>query len=190
MRFETVTALRRRFVDRLRRLGPRRILRDRGGSAAVEFGLIAIPFFALIGAIIETALVFLAGQILETAVSDAARLIRTGQVQSAGTSAAAFKTAICDRLYILFECSGISVDVRAVTTFSGVSTTPPIDANGKFDNSNFTYSPGKASEIVVVKAYYEFPLVLSGLGMDLSDLANGKRLIGAVSAFRNEPFPW
>jgi len=176
-------------IGRIVRIVPRRLRRDESGAAAVEFGFVAIPFFALIGAIIETAMVFLAGQILETAVNDAARLIRTGQVQQANTSAAAFKTEVCNRLYILFECSGIYIDVRTATTFGGISTTPPIDSDGNFVK-DFTYVPGKASEIVVVKAYYEYPLVLSGLGMDLSDLASGKRLIGAVSAFRNEPFPW
>ena len=42
----------------LRRLAPRRVVRDESGSAAVEFGIIALPFFALIFAILETALAF------------------------------------------------------------------------------------------------------------------------------------
>jgi Flp pilus assembly protein TadG len=178
-----------RFAGTVRRFLPRRVCRDRNGSAAVEFAIIAIPFFALIGAIIETALVFLAGQILETAVNDASRLIRTGQAQQSATDAAGFKTEVCKRLYILFDCTGVYVDVRVITTFAGASTTKPIDADGKFVK-DFTYNAGKATELVVVKAYYEFPLTLSGLGLDLSDLANGNRLLGAVTAFRNEPFPW
>lgn len=42
----------------------RRFGRNRRGSAAVEFALVAPVFFALIFAIIETALVFFAGQVL------------------------------------------------------------------------------------------------------------------------------
>ena len=41
----------------------------------VEFGLVAVPFLGLTFAILETALVFFAGQTLETAVADSARLI-------------------------------------------------------------------------------------------------------------------
>ena len=44
----------------------RRFRRNRRGSAAVEFALIATPFFALLFAIIETSIVFFAGQVLET----------------------------------------------------------------------------------------------------------------------------
>jgi Flp pilus assembly protein TadG len=52
-----------------------RLLRQQGGAAAVEFDLVAAPFLALVFAIIETAIVFFAGQALETAASDSSRLI-------------------------------------------------------------------------------------------------------------------
>jgi len=41
--------------------------RKSDGAAAVEFALVVVPFFALMFAIIELALVFWAGQVLETA---------------------------------------------------------------------------------------------------------------------------
>jgi Flp pilus assembly protein TadG len=56
----------------------RRFVRQQDGSVAVEFSLVAIPFLGLTFAILETALVFFAGQTLETAVTDSARLIMTG----------------------------------------------------------------------------------------------------------------
>ena len=49
----------------------RRFRRNRRGSAAVEFALVAPVFFALLFAIIETAMVFFAGQVLETGVKGA-----------------------------------------------------------------------------------------------------------------------
>ena len=72
----------------------RRFVRQQDGAAAVEFGLVAVPFLGLTFAILETALVFFAGQTLETAVADSARLIMTGQAQTAGWSKDDFKTAI------------------------------------------------------------------------------------------------
>ena len=57
---------------------------DRRGSAAVEFGILAIPFFLLVFAIIEVALQFFVAEILDTATSQAARLIRTGEAYHAG----------------------------------------------------------------------------------------------------------
>src|SRR5947209_17592494 len=77
---------------------------QKSGSAAVEFGLVAAPFLALLFAIVETAIVFFAGQALETAAADSARLIMTGQAQSQGFDAAAFKNAVCAKIYGLFNC--------------------------------------------------------------------------------------
>src|SRR5262249_25012141 len=100
-----------------------RFLRKRDGSAAVEFSIIALPFLALIFAIMETALVFFAGQTLETAVADASRLIMTGQAQNQGWSKDDFKTAVCAQLSGgLFDCAnGVLVDVKTYTSFSAVN---------------------------------------------------------------------
>ena len=77
----------------------RRLLRQEDGAAAIEFGIVAAPFLALVFAIMETALVFFAGQTLETAAADSARLIMTGQAQNAGFDQAKFKDAVCARIY-------------------------------------------------------------------------------------------
>ena len=44
----------------LRRALGSRIVADREGATAVEFGILALPFLALVGAIFESALCFLA----------------------------------------------------------------------------------------------------------------------------------
>ena len=78
--------IRVQVANGVRRALPRcaqRFVRHQRGSAAIEFGFVAIPFLALTFAIIETALVFFAGQTLEAAAASASRLIMTGQAQSA-----------------------------------------------------------------------------------------------------------
>jgi Flp pilus assembly pilin Flp len=57
----------------------RRFRRNRRGSSAVEFALVAPVFFALLFAIIETVIVFFAGQVLETGVQDAGRQLYNHQ---------------------------------------------------------------------------------------------------------------
>ncbi len=172
-----------------RRLLASAIVRDRGGATAVEFGIIALPFLALMGAIFESALCFLAGQILDTAVNDAARLIRTGQAQAGSYSEAQFTTEICNRLYVLFDCTGLSIDSKVYTNFTLADTALPISDN-KFDDSSFSFQMGGSSEIVVVRAFYQYPLYFNKLGLNLANLGNGTRLLSGVAAFRNEPFPW
>ena len=92
-----------------------RFRRNRGGSTVVEFALVAPMFFALLFAIIETALMFFASQVLETAVQDSARLIMTGQAQTASYTQAQFKTAVCSRITTMFDCAGgIYIDMSTI----------------------------------------------------------------------------
>lgn len=166
----------------------RRLGRDQNGAAAVEFALVATPFLALIFAIIESAIVFFAGQVLETAVSDSARLIMTGQAQSASMSQAQFKQQVCNRILGIFDCaSGIFVDVKSYASFSAVNITSPVNGNKDFVD-NFTYSPGNPGDIVVVRLFYQYPVYVSLLGLNLADINGGKRLIAATASFRNEPY--
>jgi Flp pilus assembly protein TadG len=166
----------------------RRFLKKNDGAAAVEFALVAAPFLALVFAILETALVFFAGQTLETAAADSARLIMTGQAQTQGFDQAKFKTEVCKRVFGLFNCAaGMQVDVRTYNTFADIDSSKPIDANGNLKN-DFTYNPGGPGQIVVVRLMYQYPVYVSLLGLNLADMAGGKRLLMSTSAFRNEPF--
>lgn len=167
----------------------RRLLRQQDGAAAIEFGLVAAPFLALVFAIMETAIIFFAGQALETAAADSARLIMTGQAQTAGYDQAKFKEQVCARIYGLFNCNaGLYVDVKKYTSFSGISTSKPVDANGNVQTSNFGYQPGGPGDIVVVRLVYQWPVYVSLLGLNLSDVSGGKRLLLSTVAFRNEPY--
>ncbi|WP_245258331.1 TadE family protein [Rhodopseudomonas palustris] len=150
--------------------------------------MIAPIFIALLFAIIETAFVFLASQVLETAVQDSARLILTGQAQAASYTQSQFKTDLCNRLKALFSCDGVYVDVQSYgSDFSTVSITTPIDSSKNFVNT-MKYSPGAAGDIVVVRAFYQWPLFVTGLGWNIANLADSKRLLSATAAFRNEPY--
>jgi Flp pilus assembly protein TadG len=165
-----------------------RLVRREDGGAAVEFGLVAAPFLALLFAIMETAIVFFAGQALETAVADSSRLIMTGQAQSQSFDVSAFKNAVCAKIYGLLDCqNGVYVDVRKFSSFSGVTMPSPVDSQGSFQ-SNFSYQPGGPGDIVVVRLFYQYPVYVSLLGFNLSNINGGKRLLAATAAFRNEPY--
>ncbi|HWK96360.1 MAG TPA: TadE/TadG family type IV pilus assembly protein [Pseudolabrys sp.] len=166
----------------------RRFIKQQDGAAAVEFALVATPFLALTFAIIESAMVFFAGQSLEAATASAARLILTGQAQTSSLSASDFKTQVCNRVASLFDCSGgVYVDVKTYTNFDSVNTASPI-ANGKLDTSNMSYTPGGPGCIVKVAIYYQWPIYVSLLGNNLANLDGNKKLLVATSVFRNEPF--
>jgi Flp pilus assembly protein TadG len=160
----------------------RRLARKEDGAAAIEFGLVALPFLALVFAIIETAFVFFAGQTLETAVADSARLILTGQAQAKGLNQTTFKEAVCAKVYGLFDCDkGVRIDVATFPSFSEINLSNPVDADGNFLN-NQVYQPGGQGDIVVVRLFYQWPLYVSFIE------GRKKQLLVAAAAFRNEPF--
>ena len=154
---------------------------------AVEFGLVLAPFLALLFAIMETAMVFFAGQTLETAVAESARLILTGQAQNAGLTQATYKDEVCKKIYGIFDCkNAMIVDVKKYNSFSAADLSRPVDAQGKVKTG--TYNPGGPCEIVVVRLIYQFPVYIAMMGFDLSDMNGNKRLLVATSVFRNEPY--
>jgi Flp pilus assembly protein TadG len=164
----------------------RRFRRNRGGSAAVEFALVAPVFFALLFAIIETAIVFFAGQVLETITQDSARQILTGQAQTAGSTQADFKTLVCSKIPALFSCGNIYVDVESFPAFSNVSITSHVDGSCNF--TTMQYSPGGPGDTVVVQLFYQWPLFVTGLGYNITNCGSSKRLLIATAVFRNEPY--
>jgi Flp pilus assembly protein TadG len=187
--------LRSRIVARLSApaRAARRLLRRQDGTAAVEFALVALPFLALLFAIIETGLVFFAGQALEDAVTESARKIMTGQAQIAGYDQEDFKNkVVCDYMNSgigLFDCQKVMVSVKTYSTFGEINTTPPIeDGELKLDPKKLPYQPGSPGDIVVVSLYYRWPISVSLLNENLTNVG-GDRLLVASSVFRNEPFP-
>src|SRR3569833_1128787 len=124
----------------------RRFARQQSGATTFEFALVAAPFMALLFAILETAIIFFAGQVLETAMADSARLIMTGQAQTNGFDQTAFKNAVCSRIYGLFDCqNSLMIDVRKYTSFSSADLSQPVQ-NGQI-NKSFQIDTGGPGDI-------------------------------------------
>ncbi len=170
----------------------RRFRRNRRGSAAIEFAFVAPLFFVLLFAIIETALVFFAAQVLETGTHDSARLLLTHQAQDNGMTQAQFKQDLCNRVNVLLSCDGVYVDVKSYAEGTAVTISDPIDGSGNFVN-NFTYQtvPAGSTSTVVVRAFYQWPMFVTGLGYNIANIgrntSSSKRLLAATAAFRVEP---
>ena len=72
--------------------------------------------------------------------------------------------------------------------FRSTDNPSAIDGDGNLDDSDFEFSPGNANEIVVVRVFYEWELLTPVLSAPLANMSNGRRLLQATVAFRNEPF--
>jgi Flp pilus assembly protein TadG len=171
--------------------------RDERGVTAIEFGFLALPFFTLIFAIIETAMVFFASQVLDSAVEDASRMIRTGRAQAASYNMSNFRTLMCGYTFNLFgaNCSDIKIKVQVVAKFADAVSPPAAQTCATLPTPTCTwksdfesYNAGSRREVIQVTAYYRWPLLVTLPYFNLKNQPDNYRLLSATRVFRNEPF--
>lgn len=176
------------------------LIHDSGGFAAVEFGLIALPFLLLIVAILEYSYGNFVQSRLDAVVQQTSRQIMTGYVQNQSAAgkpldAAQFRTQImCPKLPAIMSCADLYVDVQAFdapdyASFVNASKsglTPP-----QLDNSRNAYCVGGARKFVVIRAAYPAPLLTTALLFPGGATYKGRktRLVQSTATFKNEPFP-
>jgi Flp pilus assembly protein TadG len=168
----------------------RRFKRDRSGHAAVEFGLVALPFFMLLLGLGELGLIGFAQTSLDHSATEVARQIRTGQSQMAGQSYSQMKQMLCDEMTSLvsLDCdANLFLDVDTFASFVTVSNTSPL-SGGSLNQGGFGYNPGVSSSIVVVRAYYRWHVLTPIFQEVFANMNGGDRLLVSTLMFRNEPY--
>jgi Flp pilus assembly protein TadG len=160
----------------------------REGAAAVEFALVALPFFVLLYSLIELGLVFMIDAVAENAVVDATRLIRTGQAYEQGFNATKFKTAFCDNMGVFeSDCAArTTIDVRVVARFAAPDEGADADGDGVPDEDN--YNGGDAEDLILVRVWYRQPMIAPSLTQAVTSGGTGEVVISSTTAFRNEPW--
>jgi Flp pilus assembly protein TadG len=169
---------------------------DSKGTAAIEFALIAPVFFAMLFAIIETGMTYFANLTLANAVLDTSRLIRTGQVAAGGISQTDFRNRLCTQIQVLMSCAAdkLNLDVRSFSSFGTAAYPAPLDADGNLNPDLNHYNTGASSknagtsDIVLVRAFYQWQLYTPVFGTYFSNMSGNVRLLSASVAFRNEPY--
>lgn len=175
----------------------RRFRNSQKGATAVEFALVAGPFFYVLACICETGLLLFTEYVMQNAVQEASRMVRTGQVTSTdGTllkTATQFKTEICDQVSAIVDCSGkVTVYVNNATTFAALETAlgDPLAIGKKPDGtmSPTVYSPGGQLQAATVVATYDWYFAIPFMSF-LGNIDSGKaRRVYGFAIFRNEPF--
>src|SRR3990172_811713 len=106
---------------------------DERGTTAIEFGMVAAPFFLFAFAIMGIGLQFFTINALEHGVESASRKIRTGQVQAGQTIDGAnvpytnqdFKEMVCDEAGSYISCDDkLVIHLTSGTEWSEIETTP------------------------------------------------------------------
>jgi Flp pilus assembly protein TadG len=177
----------------------RRWRRDESGATAVEMAIVALPFLLLLFGIMSVCLFYFANFAIENAVWQAARAIRTGQVQQGkgayvgkttdADKKAAFKKALCAAAPTFLDCNSKAVViVQSNANFSSISQ-PSCTNNGNVINdSAAAFNTGAGSAVVLVTVCYPWDFGGKLPLFKLGNLNDGSLLMQASVAFRTEPF--
>ena len=167
-----------------------RFRRDRRGSVAVEYAILALPFFLLVFAIIETGVRFSAQQLLANTTDTIARQFRTGQLVAEELTTDQVRNTICDKLEIMVAtgCPDLFVDLQHYDTFADVPTVLPLKADGDVNASGFKVDPGGKLTINQLRVFYRWPVMTDVMRSRLSSMPNGKTLLYSTVTWQNEPY--
>ena len=160
------------------------------GTVAIEFAMIALPFFLLVFAIIEVGLSFMAQQVMANATDEIARRLRTGELRAANVSGNQLHDRICARLFLPEAgCPNLVVDLQTYASFTNVPVTIPLTASGDVNANGFKNSVGGASTINQLRVFYRWP-ILTNLMRNRIDSINGtgRTLLFSTATWKNEPF--
>lgn len=152
--------------------------------------MVAAPFFFMLFAILELGLVFVTDSTIDNAVQETGRLVRTGQAQTSAMSAQTFKDEVCERMSLMAtDCANrTTIDVRVIDQFKDVNPPDPMEDGETFNDQDLVFETGDPGSLILIRVWYEQPLITPFLREGLSRLGNGKMVMTSTTTFRNEPY--
>jgi len=159
------------------------------GATAVEFALVAMPFLFMLFAIFEIGRMYTLNSVLEDATMVSGRMVRTGELQTSGRGADAFRESVCERMGIFGgDCeNSLSVDVRVMPQFANQTAPDPV-VDDQFEEGVLTFEPGSPQDIVLVRTWWRTPIFVPMVTQGLRRLADDRAVLAASVTFRNEPY--
>jgi len=162
-------------------------IKDRKGSAAIEFAILALPFFVVIFAIAEIAVMYFVESGLDAAVHTTVRQVRVGVAKSGAWDAKKFKDTVCANLSLSFGCStNLKVRAIVVTDMASVNRISPI-TNGSL-NVTEDFNLGDSGSYVLVQAFLPWDPVFKLYPIASARLADGSYVLASSELIKNEPF--
>ena len=174
----------KKFFDRI--LKP--YVRRQDGTTAIEFSLLAIPYFLLTLGIIELSVMYASASLLEGATGSAARLIRTGQIQQATGQdpETVFRDAMCDYARVLINCNDVQLEVVQMDSFADYGTyAPQFDADGNLLSQGF--DAGGSNDRVLIRVAYRYHMMTPFIVTLLAG-PNSERLFMSTIVLQTEPY--
>ena len=174
----------RKFINKFKQFQ-----RKEDGATAVEFAFVAVPFTFLLLGIVEISLFFAASNLMHGATSDAARLVKTGQIQqdTSGDPQALFEAAICDHAKVFADCDKIQYEVITMNDFGAFGNyDPTYDENGDLNSQGF--NAGGTNDTVLIRTSYLYEFALPFVKQIFGEGPSGKKRIETTIVLQVEPY--
>lgn len=169
----------------------RRLRRASGGSAAIEFAMIAPVLFLFLFGIIETGVIYFGTAMLQNATDDTARKIRTGEM-SGTLTASQIVAQVCTEVTGLISAANcknnLEVDLRAYSSFGGSSYPSVTKADGTIDLNKLQVQATADCQVVLLRTFYPWTIMTPLMSALIENTSTGQYILSASAAFRTEPF--
>jgi Flp pilus assembly protein TadG len=165
----------------------RSLSKDRKGSAAIEFAILALPFFVVIFAIAEIAIMYFVDSGLDAALHKAVRSVRVGVAKSGNWDSIKFKQVVCNELALSFNCSTkLKVRATVITDMASINKGNPITTGTL--NVTESFDLGDSGSYVLIQAYLPWDPTFQLYTIASSRMSDGSYLLGSAELIKNEPF--
>lgn len=182
-----------------------RLLRDRSGTAAVEFAL-AIPALVLLTiGVIEVAMVLFVTTLAEGGLREAARYGITGQNPAEGSREDEILQIVQDHTHGLIEASAANLDIVTYPGFDDVQAEEPytdnspangaydngedyddLNSNGEWDSGNGTAGAGGSGSVVIYTLNFDWDFMTPVF--TVFGGPEGTMELSASISVKNEPY--
>ena len=142
--------------------------RDDTGVVAIEFALLALPFFMILLAILEVVLILATSMQLEHAVDRVSRRIMTGETK---TEQAAIRSDLCSEIVFKISCDTIRIDYREIASVTKFSLPSPVKG-GVLDATAFGFTTSATPSFASLRVGYEWPSIIGPFTAYLANSAN------------------
>ena len=157
------------------------------GATAIEFAFVSPMVIAILLAIAQISVAYIAQSYLEAVTESAMRVVLTNQSYTMTQND--FNTAVCAKVTALFDCNKLVVNLTPITASSPAGVTsslPTFDTSGNLSNPT-SFNPGSTNDKMLLIIMYQWPVIGGPLGLTLANMGNGTRLLVSTEVFYKEP---
>lgn len=164
---------------------------EESGTTAIEFSLLAVPFVFTVVSIIELSMFFATSSVIDGALNEVSRQVRTGQIQQQAATTEEmmeiFSEVVCDHGDALTVCNKIEFEVLKLDAFTD-DIAASITEEGALNEPAFELDQATAGCVALIRLSYLYRFMTPLFGNLWSNYPDNQRLILSTTVIKTEPY--